>query len=61
MHIAEGGSMITDLGFSPETASIMTSVIIYLSGFVFFIKEVMRKYEIKNELNMLSRNKENKV
>ena len=61
MHITEGGSMITDLGFSPETASIMTSVIIYLSGFVFFIKEVMRKYEIKNELNMLSRNKENKV
>ena len=61
MHITEGGSMITDLGFSPETASIMTSIIIYLSGFVFFIKEVMRKYEIKNELNMLSRNKENKV
>ncbi len=61
IHITEGGSMITDLGFSPETASIMTSVIIYLSGFVFFIKEVMRKYEIKNELNMLSRNKENKV
>lgn len=61
MHITEGGSMITDLGFSPETASIMTSVIIYLSGFVFFIKELMRKYEIKNELNMLSRNKENKV
>ena len=61
MHITEGGSMITDLGFSPETASIMTSVIIYLSGFVFFIKEVMRKYEIKNELNKLSRNKENQV
>ena len=61
VHITEGGSMITDLGFSPETASIMTSVIIYLSGFVFFIKEVMRKYEIKNELNKLSRNKENQV
>lgn len=61
MHITEGGSMITDLGYSPETASIMTSVIIYLSGFVFFIKEVMRKFEIKNELNKLSRNKENKV
>lgn len=61
MHITEGGSMITDLGFSPETASIMTSVIIYLSGFVFFIKEAMRKFEIKSELNKLSRNKENKV
>ena len=61
MHITEGGSMITDLGFSPETASIMTSVIIYLSGFVFFIKKVMRKFEIKSELNKLIRNKENKV
>lgn len=61
MHITEGGSMITDLGYSPETASIMTSVIIYLSGFVFFIKEVMKKFEIKSELNKLSRDKENKV
>ena len=39
VHITEGGSMITDLGFSPEVASIMTSIIIYLSGFVIFIKE----------------------
>ena len=61
MHITEGGSMITDLGYSPETASIMTSVIIYLSGFVFFIKEVMKKFEIKSELNKLSRDKESKV
>ena len=57
VHITEGGSMITDLGFSPEVASIMTSVIIYLSGFVLFAKEVMRKYEIKNEFNKLSRDK----
>ena len=61
VHITEGGSMITDLGFSPEVASIMTSVIIYLSGFVFFIKEVMRKHEIKDELNKLSRGKENET
>ena len=58
VHITEGGSMITDLGFSPEVASIMTSVIIYLSGFVFFVKEVMRKYEIKDEFNKLNRDKE---
>jgi simple sugar transport system permease protein len=58
VHITEGGSMITDLGFSPEVASIMTSVIIYLSGFVFFVKEVMRKYEIKDEFNRLNRDKE---
>ena len=60
MHITEGGSMITDLGYSPETASIVTSVIIYLSGFVFFIKEVIKKFEIKSQLNKLSRDKENK-
>ena len=60
VHITEGGSMITDLGFSPEVASIMTSVIIYLSGFVLFIKEFVSKYDMKNELNQLSRDKEGK-
>ena len=58
VHISEGGSMITDLGFSPEVASIMTSLIIYLSGFVAFIKEFITKYELKRELNKISRNKE---
>lgn len=57
-HIIEGGSMITDLGFAPEVASIMTSIIIYLSGFVAFFKTVMRKQEIKDELRKLSRSKE---
>ena len=61
VHITEGGSMITDLGFSPEVASIMTSAIIYLSGFVFFVKEVMHKYEVKAEFNKLSREKEIKA
>ena len=61
VHITEGGSMITDLGFSPEVASIMTSVIIYLSGFVFFIKEIMHKREIKDELNRLARGKEERT
>ena len=60
VHITEGGSMITDLGFSPEVASIMTSVIIYLSGFVLFIKKFVSKYDSKNELNKLSRDKEDK-
>ena len=60
IHITEGGSMITDLGFSPEVASIMTSIIIYLSGFVAFMKEVMHRSEIKEELNKLSRVKEEK-
>ena len=61
VHITDGGSMITDLGFSPEVASIMTSVIIYLSGFVFFVKEVMHKYEIKEELNRIKREEEKHV
>ena len=57
-HITEGGSMITDLGFAPEVASIMTSTIIYLSGFVAFMKEMIHKSEIKDELKKLSRDKE---
>ena len=60
IHISEGGSMITDLGFAPEVASIMTSVIIYLSGFTAFMKEMIRKNEIKDELNRLNREKEKK-
>ena len=58
VHISEGGSMITDLGFSPEVASIMTSLIIYLSGFVFFIKELLRRHEIKLEFAKATRGKE---
>jgi len=57
-HITDGGSMITDLGFAPEVASIMTSVIIYLSGFVAFALQVIHKNEIKAELEKLSRDKE---
>jgi simple sugar transport system permease protein len=58
VHISEGGSMITDLGFSPEVASIMTSLIIYLSGFVFFIKELLHRHEIKLEFAKATRGKE---
>ena len=60
-HITDGGSMITDLGFAPEVASIMTSVIIYLSGFVAFVQQVIHKNEIKAEIEKLSRDKEVKV
>ena len=61
VHISEGGSMITDLGFSPEVASIMTSLIIYLSGFVFFIKELLRRHEIKLEFAKATRGKESQA
>ena len=57
-HITEGGSMITDLGFAPEVASIVTSTIIYFSGFVAFMKEAIHKWEIKDELRRISREKE---
>lgn len=60
-HITDGGSMITDLGYSPEVASMITSVIIYLSAFVFFAKEIIRKNEIKSELNKLAREKESQT
>lgn len=56
-HISEGGSMITDLGFAPEAAGIITSAIIYLAGFVAFLKEMIRKSEVKDELRRLSRDK----
>lgn len=58
VHISEGGSMITDLGYSPEVASIMTSLIIYLSGFVAFMKGFISKKELKSEVNKISRSKE---
>lgn len=46
-HIIDGGSMITDLGYAPQIANIMTAVIIYLSGFVAFIKEYITKHDLK--------------
>lgn len=46
-HITDGGSMITDLGYAPQVANIMTSIIIYLSGVVAFIKTILNKKEIK--------------
>ena len=39
MHITDGGSTITDLGYSPETAKVITASIIYLCAFVAFVKE----------------------
>ena len=59
-HVTDGGSMITDLGFAPEVASIMTATIIYLSGFVAFMKQIIHNNEIKEEMKKISRNKEAK-
>jgi ABC-type uncharacterized transport system, permease component len=38
MHITDGGSTLTDLGYSPQTAQVITSFIIYLCAFVAFAK-----------------------
>ncbi len=43
MHITDGGSTITDLGYSPETAKVVTASIIYLCAFVAFVKEMINK------------------
>lgn len=43
MHITDGGSTITDLGYSPQTAQVITSFIIYLCAFVNFAKSFMAK------------------
>lgn len=46
MHITDGGSMITDFGYSPETAKVVTAFIIYLCAFVAFVKEmIIRRME----------------
>lgn len=43
MHITDGGSTITDLGYSPQTAQVITSFIIYLCAFVNFAKSFIVK------------------
>ncbi len=42
-HIIDGGSTITSLGYSPQTAQVITSFIIYLCAFVPFVKSYIDK------------------
>lgn len=56
-HIMDGGSVITDLGYAPQVSNIMTSSIIYLSGFVAFIKHYINEKDLVREQKLLSRQK----
>ncbi|HPS19087.1 MAG TPA: ABC transporter permease [Bacilli bacterium] len=50
-HIIDGGSTITSLGYSPQTAQVITSFIIYLCAFVPFVKSYIdRRFNIKEML-----------
>ena len=60
-HIIDGGSMITDLGYAPQVANIMTSVIIYLSGIVVFVKNIINKQDLKLYNEALSRDQKKGV
>lgn len=42
-HISSGGSLLTKLGFPSEVADFITSLIIYLCGFVMIIRQLMMK------------------
>ena len=53
-HITDGGSVITDLGYAPQVANIMTASIIYLSGFVAFIKQYIGERDLVREQKLLS-------
>lgn len=50
-HIIDGGSTITSLGYSPQTAQVITSFIIYLCAFVPFAKSYIdRRFNTKEML-----------
>ena len=54
-HITDGGSVITDLGFAPQVANIITASIIYLSGFSAFIKQYISDKDLMREQKLLCR------
>lgn len=48
-HITEGGANVDLTVYSPQIADLVSSIIIYLCGFVFFMKHVMKKIIAKRE------------
>ena len=48
-HIKEGGTHIDTMKYSAQISDLISSVIIYLCGFVLFIKYVMNKITVKKE------------
>ena len=48
-HIKEGGTHIDTMKYSAQISDLISSVIIYLCGFVLFIKYMMNKITVKSE------------
>ncbi len=48
-HITEGGGMVDLTVYSAQIADLVSAIIIYLCGFVFFMKHVMKKIIAKRE------------
>lgn len=59
-HIIDGGSTITDLGYAPQVANIMAAAIIYLSGFVAFLKDFVSEKDLIREQKRFKRQQEGK-
>lgn len=48
-HITEGGGMVDLTVYSAQIADLVSAIIIYLCGFVFFMKHVMKRVIAKRE------------
>lgn len=48
-HITEGGGMVDLTVYSAQIADLVSAIIIYLCGFVFFMKHIMKKMIAKKE------------
>lgn len=48
-HITEGGGMVDLTVYSAQIADLVSAIIIYLCGFVFFMKHVMKRIIAKRE------------
>ena len=54
-HITDGGTHIDTMKYSAQISDLISSVIIYLCGFVLFIKYTMNKVSIKKEAKKLQK------
>lgn len=48
-HITLGGQYVDTTYYNPQVANLMVSIIIYLCGFVLFIKQILNKRKTKKE------------
>ena len=54
-HITDGGTHIDTMKYSAQISELISSVIIYLCGFVLFIKHTMNKVSINKEAKRLKK------